>query len=62
MDTLTNGVVSNGTMAFRPVGKNGCSSASVACTAAEVSSAFAPVASEIATPLAGWPLKRLTNS
>ena len=62
IDTRTNGVVSNGTMAFIPAGKNGRSSSSASWTATDVCSALAPVASEMAMPLAGCPLKRLTNS
>ncbi len=57
--TRTNGVVSNGTTASSPGGKNGRSSSSASRIAAEVSMAFAPVASETAMPAAGWPLKRL---
>ena len=62
IDTRTNGVVSNGTMAFMPAGKKGRSSSSASSTATDVCSALAPVASEIAMPLAGCPLKRLMNS
>ena len=53
IDTLTNGVVSNGTTAFKPTGKNGRSSSSFSRTASAVSSALAPVAREMATPVAG---------
>ncbi len=56
IDIRTNGVVSNGTTASRPVGKYGRSPASARSTPAAVSSALAPVASEIAMPLAGCPL------
>ena len=54
--TRTNGVLSNGVTAFRPAGKNGASSSSVAFTPAAASRALAPVASEIARPVAAWPL------
>ena len=57
-----NGVVSNGTTASMPAGKNGRSWSSAASTAFAVSSAFAPVASETAMPAAGCPLNRLRNS
>ena len=53
IDTRTNGVVSNGVTTFRPFGKYGLSCSSCACTPSAVSSALAPVASEIATPVAG---------
>ncbi len=62
IEARTNGVVSNGTTASMPAGKNGCSWSSAASTAFAVASALAPVASETAMPAAGWPLKRLRNS
>ncbi len=50
MDTRTNGVVSNGVTARSPCGNVGLSSSSSACTFCAVWSAFALVASEMATP------------
>ncbi len=62
IEARTNGVVSNGTTAFMPAGKNGVSRSSSSCTALAVARALAPVASEMAMPAAGWPLKRLRNA
>ncbi len=56
IEARTNGVVSNGTTAFMPGGKNGVSWSSAACTPLAVASALAPVASEMAMPAAGCPL------
>ncbi|MNV49031.1 hypothetical protein D3C71_1409690 [compost metagenome] len=62
MEMRTKGVVSYGLMTFMPWGKNLLSSASLASTALTVLSAFAPVASLMARPAAGLPLKRATVS
>ena len=56
IETRTNGVVSNGTTTFRPFGNEGFICSISAATASEVCSALALVASETATPEAGWPL------
>ncbi len=56
IDSVTTGVVSYGTTAFMPGGKNGSSDATVARIALPVSRALAPDASLIAIPEAGLPL------